>query len=197
MKKFKYFVYDVLNISGEKQINIKEFEYDSTTLVYDFYKKLLEEYIVANEERLGIYKDLVDNISFNAIDIIENIRISNSTFELFFSELAELHNDKIYCIVPSLPIGEIMAQYRNYKIIIHSNENNHLRFPHVHIYDQVGQNAIASLIDFKISEGLYLKRKDEKKILEYLRENKEKLIDFYTQVIEHKTIEKVVIDKIL
>lgn len=197
MKKFKYFIYDVLNITKEKEICIKEFEYNSTTLVYDFFYVLLEEYIKSNEERLGIYKDVIDNISFVCIDIIEDIRINNSTFDLFFSELAELHEEKVYCIVPSLPIGEIMAKYRNYKIIIHSNENNHLRFPHVHIYDQVGQNAVASLIDFTISDGLYLKRKDEKKIVEYLQKNQEKLTNFYNQVIEHKIPEKVVIDIIL
>lgn len=198
MKKFKYFIYDVLDIKKEKEICIEEFEYDSTTLVYDFYNKLLKEYIDANEKNLDSYKDVVQNISFSAIDIIENIRISESTFDLFFSELVELHKEKTYCIIPVLPVGEVMAQYRNYKIIIHSNENNHLRFPHVHVYDQVRQSAIISLHNFEITDnGIFLKSKDRKKIIEYLKNNKEKLIDFYNQVIEHKEVEKIVIDKIL
>ena len=197
MRKFKYFIYDVLDITKKKEITIREFEYDSTTLVYDFFNKLLNEYIVANKKNLGIYKDVVENISFNAIDIIESIRINEATFDLFFSELTELHKDKTYCIIPVLPIGEVMAQYRNYKIIIHSNENNHLHFPHVHVYDQVGQNAFVSLINFEMSDGLYLKRKDKEKIIKYLEDNKEKLIDFYNQVVDHKLVEKVVIDKIL
>ena len=198
MGNFKYFIYDVLNISGEKEIKIEDFEFNSGTLVYDFYNVLYKKYVIDNSKRLGNNKELIKNISFKILDIISNPLIDDSSFDLFFNDIIENHDlEKVYCVEPIFPIGDVVAKYRNYKIVIHSNEDNHQNFPHVHVYDQIGQNAYVSLTNFEMSKGLFMKRKDKNKILDYIKDNKEYLTNFYNQVIEHKEKEKVVIDKIL
>ena len=195
MKKFRYFIYDVLNISNKKEIEIFEFEYDNTTLAIDFFHDLYKKYIIENNERLRDYSYLINNISFHILDIFNYVVIDDFSKDLFFWEIIEQHKeDKVFCVEPVFPVGDTVAKYHNYKIIIHSNENNHLRYPHVHVYDQIGQNTIVSLLNFKMEDDTFLKRKDKKKILDYIKENKNKLIEHYNQIIDHKEIQKVVID---
>ena len=100
----------------------------------------------------------------------------------------------MYCVIPDLPVGGVLAEYRNYKIVIHSNENNHLHFPHVHVYDQIRQNSYVSLVDYEVKGDLSLKDKSGKKIMNYIKKNTEKLTAHYNDVVSGKIVGKVVID---
>ena len=192
---FKYFIYDVLNISGEKEIRIEEFEFNSGTLVYDFFNILYKKYVTNNYERLGDNKELIKYISFKILDIISNPLIDDSSFDLFFNDIIENHDlEKVYCVEPIFPIGDIVARYHNYKIVIHANEDNHQNFPHVHIYDQIGENAIVNLINFQIKGKISINRKEKKIIIDYIKSDKVRLIEYYNRIIEHKNVEKMVID---
>lgn len=46
----------------------------------------------------------------------------------------------------------------------------------------------------EISEGVELTGKDKKKIFAYLEKNRELLIDYYHQVVEHKLLDKISIE---
>lgn len=196
MHQIRYFIYDSFNIADQQKIDIEEYKYNSTTLIHDFYNELVKKYIIVNKEKIKDYDIFLKNITFRLLDDIFGFEIDYTTKDLFLYEKLRNQKDKIYCIVPVLPIGGTIALYKNYKIIVHSNENNHLRFPHVHVYNQVGASSIISLIDFKITGDLEMKRKEESKILEYIKNNKERLTELYNQIIEHKEIGKVVIDVI-
>ena len=47
-----------------------------------------------------------------------------------------------------------------------------------------------------MSEGLDINRKDKEKILKYIEKNRSNLLKFYNQVLEHKEVEKVTIERI-
>lgn len=194
MKKFNYFIYDILNIESDKKNEIKSFEYDSTTLVLDFYNTLVKEYIVKNCERVDDFESVSQMIEFYIPCLVKDKIINGKTFELFFDELITKADNHLYCVIPDLPVGGVLAEYRNYKIVIHSNENNHLHFPHVHVYDQIRQNSYVSLVDYEVKGDLSLKDKSGKKIMNYIKKNTEKLTALYNEIISGKVVDKVVID---
>ena len=194
MKKFNYFIYDILDIESDKKIEIKSFEYNSTTLVLDFYNTLVNEYVVKNCERVDDFESVSQMIEYYIPCLVKDKIINEKTFDLFFDELINNEDNHVYCIIPDLPVGGVVAEYRNYKIVIHSNENNHLHFPHVHVYDQIKQNSYVSLIDYEIKGDLSLKDKAGKKIMKYIKKNTEKLTALYNDVVSGKVVDKVVID---
>ncbi len=193
MEKFKYFIYDVLSIEKDKNIIVKEFEYDRSTLVYDFYNKLFNDYIVSNKERLGKYDFIGNNVYFRIVDVISDVLLDSSNGDLFMYEVLLNHDlDKTFCVLPVLPIGDVVARHKNFKIAIYSND--HQQFPHVHVYDQVGQNFVVSLVDLKIHHDVHFNRKDKKKIMDYIKENREILKNHYEEMLSGKLVEKFVVD---
>ena len=194
MRKFNYFIYDVLNIENEEINKVKFFYYDSTTLVHDFYNTLVKEYVIYNRERVEDYESTVDNILFYIPCLVKDKVINDETLDLFFDELIDKIDNHVYCIIPDLPVGGVFAEYRNYKIVIHSNESNHLHFPHVHIYDQIRQNSYVSLVDYEVKGDLSLKDKSGKKIMKYIKDNTKKLTEYYNDIVSGKIVDKVVID---
>lgn len=189
-KTIKYFIYDSINQINTNQISIKQFSYDSNTLVLDFYKELIKEYH-------DIYKDTNDNLYFVSF-IIQNPplcpEISDRTIDLYIDDIIENPNI-IICLTPVLPIGGTFASYKNNKIIMHSNEGNHLHFPHVH-YIQHGLESVISLETFEIVEGVDIPKKDYKKIVEYLMKNKKYLIETYYMIVNGQAIGKIAMDVI-
>ena len=81
MKKFNYFIYDILNIESDKKNEIKSFEYDSTTLVLDFYNTLVKEYIVKNCERVDDFESVSQMIEFYIPCLVKDKIINGKTFE--------------------------------------------------------------------------------------------------------------------
>ena len=68
----------------------------------------------------------------------------------------------------------------------------HLNFPHVHILGAEGDETVISLIDLEICEGTDIRGKTKRVIIDYLSKNKEKLINYYNDVVEHKIVDKIV-----
>jgi len=191
MKKIRYFIYDSLEIRKNDNIIIETFQYDSNTLVYEFYNELYNKYIIANKER--IKDDCNGSLTFDIRTEMATMVIDDSNKGLFLSEVIKFEKS-IYCIIPTLPIGGIFAIYKNYKIIINSKEENHQRFPHVHVYNQIGEDVVVSLIDLEITGEMTISKKDMRKIVKYIKENKDELIILYNQIIMHKNIGKIEID---
>ena len=82
-KIFNYYIYDILKVEDNKEIEIKNFSYDSTTLVCDFYNRLLNEYVVKNRNRVVDYQSVLKNIEFYIPDLIKERIIDNDIFDLF------------------------------------------------------------------------------------------------------------------
>ena len=114
MYKFKFFIYDILNISNQKEISIEEFDYDTSTLVIDFYNVLYKYYIINNIEKLGKDNSLKDITYFRILDIVCNVDIDERNFDDYFYKMIERHDkEKVYCIVPVFPVGDTFATYHN------------------------------------------------------------------------------------
>ena len=199
MKKeriLRYFVYDIINnINTTDKITIKEFKYDSKTLVNSFYRELLNIYKTINFNDLDNVENISELIiSFTIIDNVNQREIGSLNADDYLLDVLTDIEDKILCIIPRLPVGATFAKYNNYKIVIHSNEDIHRNFPHVHVLSNQGDGTVIDLVNMEISEGVELTGKDKKKIFEYLEENRELLINYYRQVVEHKLLDKISIE---
>ena len=186
-KKIKYFIYDFYNNINTKQVIIKEFEFNDNTLILDFYKELSKQY-------LDIYKDICNNpylVSFVVQNPPYYFKINYCTQNLYMDELLYIE-DIIYCITPCLPIGGTLAIYRNIKLVMHTNENNHLRFPHIHIETPNGDTYI-NIKTNEINDNI-LSKNEKKKIDEYINNHKKELLDMYDDIINHRHIGKIEID---
>lgn len=185
------------NINCTNSINISEFEYNHNTLVWDFYRHLLKAYVDIKFNDLDNIDDLIMLLSFSIIDNVNSREINPDTGDLYFDELIHDLEEKILCIVPVLPIGATFASYRCYKIVIHSNEGNHLNFPHVHVISKNGLTTVIDLVKLEIVEGVELVGKEKKKIFNYLDENREILINVYKKIVSGMEIGEIKIDLIL
>lgn len=192
MKEISYFIYDnENNLNCNKSLNIKTFKYNSETLIWDFYKELLQEYVYIKYDGASSIDELSSLIYFKIIDV-RGFRVIDES--ICDSKIEDLLNDletKLLIIFPILPIGATMASYKNIKIVIHSNEDVHLNYPHVHIIGAGYDDIFINLNTFDIIEGEFKDKKIKKKILAYLEGNQKKLLDYYDDVVNHKTIDKV------
>lgn len=113
--------------------------------------------------------------------------------EYLFDVLSDIA-DKTLCIIPQLPVGATFAKYNNYRIVIHSDEDIHRNFPHVHVLSGDGDGTVIDLNKLEFCEGIELTGKDKKKIFEYLKDNQKTLLDYYNQIVEHKILDKISIE---
>ena len=72
-------------------------------------------------------------------------------------------------------IGEGYATHRGIKYLVHSNESAHT--PHIHA-QYSGDEISISLLDYSV-EGMFKNKKKAKDAVEYVREHREDMIDFY------------------
>ena len=193
MQTIEYFIFDTLDITKQKEIKIEKFKFNSSTLIADFYYELYNKYIVANKRKIRTFRDIIDTISFQIKAMNFESEINNDSFGELLEELL-IKPKKLYCIIPVLPIGGTVAKFQNYRIVLRYKEESHDYYPHVHLYNQIGENVSISLIDFKIKGDMNIPKKDKKIIMRYLQDNKDKLINEYKQVVEHKIVKKVEIE---
>ncbi len=192
----KYFVYDTVNDINTKKVSIEEFEYNKSTLVWDLYRELLKTYVNIRYNDLDNIDDIGQLIcGFNIIDTVNRIEISEFNGTSNLSEVISNVKDKILCIIPLLPIGATVAEYnKKYKVIIHSQEDNHQRFPHVHVCSKDGLSCVVNLNNLEIVEGVELTGKPRKIIWQYLENNKDFLIETYNMILKHKDTGKIEIE---
>ena len=193
--RLKYFIYDAINNINTDEIIVKEFEYNNLTMVWDFYRTLLESYVDIKYNDLDNIDDIGQLIcGFNIINNVNQIEVSEFNGTESLSDIIVGLEGKILCIIPLLPIGATVAKYQKYKIIIHSNEDNHQRFPHVHVIEKNGQSCVVNLKDLKIVEGIKIKGKTKKIIWDYLEDRRQFLIDTYNMILNHKDTKKIEIE---
>lgn len=197
MNKIKYFMYDNDNNINCNNIELKEFYYDEKTLIWNFYKELLQVYVDLDYSNINDIEEMSSLIYFKIIDVRGFRIIDNSIKDVKFTDLIHDFLNQILLVIPMLPIGGTMAVYRNIKIIIHSNEDNHLNFPHVHVIGAGFDDIFINLNNFEIVEGSFKDNKTKKKIINYITENQQKLLNYYNDVINHRILDKVVKDIIL
>ena len=105
MKKeriLRYFVYDIINnINTTDKITIKEFKYDSKTLVNSFYHELLNIYKTINFNDLDNIEDISELIiSFTIIDNVNQREIGSLNADDYLLDVLTDIEDKILCIIP-------------------------------------------------------------------------------------------------
>ncbi len=196
MKTLNYYIYDLQNGINNKDISIDEFLYDENTLVFDFYNKLLGKYVEIKYNDATCLEDLYEKLWFNIVDNINGRELRPENGNEYLLDLIGDIKDNLLCILPKLPVGATFAMYGKDKIIIHSNEGNHLHFPHVHVIASTGMDTVISLDTFEICEGVELVGKEKKKIINYLKEKQDFLKSCYNQIVEHKVMDKITIDVI-
>ena len=174
-------------------ISVEEFSYDENTLVYDFYKVLCKKYVDIGYNDAKCIEDLEYLLSFNIVDNVNSRSIGIDNGNDYLKDIIVGIEDKLLCILPSLPVGATFAAYRGIKIVIHSNEGNHVNYPHVHVINNEFETVI-NLDSLEIVEGVELNGKVKKKIMKYLEENQEFLIDCYNKIVGHEDVGKIEID---
>lgn len=185
MKKIEYLIYDKLKSFNTKELLIREFSYDENTLCYEFRNELLKFY----------NPFLHDCIRFMIINGRDNPIISVSNDDMFFCEIAsQFSQGEKILVITLLPNGGTFAIYKNIKLIIHSNEDNHINFPHIHIIGDSGISTILDLNTLQFMNEDFLNKKEIKKILEYVKNHRTFLIESYNKVVHHEQLNKVVID---
>ena len=196
MKVLKYFVYDNVTNKNTDYIKIEVFEYDSKTLVWDFYKVLAEKYLDNNGNnyhKMININEVIETLFFRVIGLNKDLEISSETGILTIEELFLNEIDKLICMQTIYPMGGIVAKYRNYKIVINSNEDIHRNLPHVHVWSPLGDNIFVDLKTFKY-KGDFNNNQAKKKIIKYLKNKQEMLLSLYNSIVNHEIIEKVTID---
>ena len=101
-KNIKIFVYDIINnINTTDKITIKEFKYDSKTLVNSFYHELLNIYKTINFNDLDNIEDISELIiSFTIIDNVNQREIGSLNADDYLLDVLTDIEDKILCIIP-------------------------------------------------------------------------------------------------
>lgn len=185
MKKIKYLIYDKIRNLNTKTLKLKKFYYTENTLCYEFREQLLKSYPIL----------LHDCIDFMIINGRDNPIISLKTCDMFFGEIARqfLPKEKII-VIPLIPNGGTFAIYKNIKLIIHSKEDIHKNLPHIHVIGDTGISTRLDLNTLTFIDKDFLSKKERKKILEYVRKNKDFLIESYNKIVQHQELDKIVID---
>lgn len=193
MNKLRFFIYDNVNDLYEDFIKIDYFEYNSNTTIWDLYKFLAKKYVDFNIDGLKSVKDVIEYMSFKTIGLDIDVEINSENGIFTINDLFLNNVDKLICILPLYPIGGTVAEYRNYRIIIRTNEKNHKHTPHVHIYSPLGEDIFLYLetLEYK---GDFSDTKAKKKILKYIKIHKKSLIRLYNDYVSEKNVEKHVID---
>lgn len=192
----KYFIYDNVTDKITNSIKIEEFEYNSETLIWDFYKVLAEKYVDNDDKNYLTMLDINEvfkNLFFRVIGLDKDLEISGETGILTMEELFLGEINKLICIQTIYPMGGIVARYRNYKIVINSNEDIHRNLPHVHVWSPLGDDIFVDLKTFKY-KGDFNSNQAKKKIIKYLKNKQKMLLSLYNSIVNHKIIEKVTID---
>lgn len=195
-KVLKYFLYDIQSgINNGNDILVKEFKYTNLTLTNSFYYELLDEYVKNNYNSLSTANEISELIStFIVVDNVNNRLIGQFNSDEYLSDVINGIADKTLCIIPKLPVGATFAKYNNYRIVIHSDEDIHRNFPHVHVLSGDGEGTVIDLNKLEFYEGIELTGKDKKKIFKYLKDNQKILLDYYNQIVEHKILDKISIE---
>lgn len=195
-KVLKYFLYDIQSgINNGNDILVKEFKYTNLTLTNSFYYELLDEYVKNNYNSLSTANEISELIStFIVVDNVNNRLIGQFNSDEYLSDVLSDIADKTLCIIPQLPVGATFAKYNNYRIVIHSDEDIHRNFPHVHVLSGDGEGTVIDLNKLEFYEGIELTGKDKKKIFKYLKDNQKILLDYYNQIVEHKILDKISIE---
>lgn len=195
-KVLKYFLYDIQSgINNGNDILVKEFKYTNLTLTNSFYYELLDEYVKNNYNSLSTANEISELIStFIVVDNVNNRLIGQFNSDEYLSDVINGIGDKTLCIIPKLPVGATFAKYNNYRIVIHSDEDIHRNFPHVHVLSGDGEGTVIDLNKLEFYEGIELTGKDKKKIFKYLKDNQKILLDYYNQIVEHKILDKISIE---
>lgn len=186
MNRIKYLLYDTdLNINTKK-IKVEHFKYKDDTLVKDFKRHLLIKYYSLLSEEV---------LSFKIITTFDTYYIEFENTECKLKDFfREIDTKNIILIVPCLPEGGTIARFDCFRIVIHSNEENHRNMPHIHIIKHDGGSMRIRLIDLKPLDKNILPKKIYKNIYDYLEKNRDYLIKMYDEIVNHKEIEKFVID---
>ena len=196
MSVLKYFIYDNVTDKIINSIKIEEFEYNSETLIWDFYRVLAEKYIDNNHKnyfKMFDINEVIENLFFRVIGLDKDLEISSETGTLTVEELFLGEINKLICLQTIYPIGGIVAKYRNYKIIINSNEDIHRNLPHVHVWSPLGDDIFVDLKTFKY-KGDFNSNQAKKKIIKYLKNNQKMLHNLYNCIVNHQILKKVTID---
>lgn len=188
MKKLRYFIYATLNNINTQSITIEEFEYNNKTKVWDFYYELAKKYVEINYNGATEIDQIIETIPFEIIGIM-NTPIDYDHGNILLFKYCEKMLDRILCIIPIFAIGGLVAQYNNYKLVIHSNEDNHKYFPHIHI-NSVADCIVIDLKTLKQVEGFPITGKAKKKIFKYLKDNQNYLIQLYDDIVNKKIVDK-------
>lgn len=188
MKKLRYVLYDNQSGINTNELKVDEFEFDNNTLCGELYKELMNKY----------YPKVEYEISFLILDNYVNNRIDETSCNIKFKDVLNFCNlDSIVIIYSVLPIGGEIANYHGYKLYIHSDEEIHRNLPHVHIKCG-GEETRINLLTLEImDDDIFNSRKDKKKVMSYLKDNQEKWINYYNDVViegksEHMKIEKII-----
>lgn len=185
MRKIEYLVYDLIHKYNIEEFKTQIFNYNEKTLVAEFRKVLL-----------SLYPNIESHlIEFEVLNGFDNPIISYETSDLYLSEfIGDLPENVKLIIIPKFPIGGIFATYKNIKLLIHSNEDVHRNEPHIHIISSDGMATRLNLNTMLFLDEDFLSSKEKKKILNYVKKNKQTLLDYYQLVVEHKEVDKVCID---
>lgn len=196
MKKLKFFIYDNVLDLYDDSIKIYYFNYNSKTTIWDLYKFIAQKYVELNIKNFKSVKDVIEILCFSTIGLPNNVEISSETGIYTIEELFLNNTNKLICIQALHPIGGVVARYKNYKIVINSNEANHKGTPHVHIWSPLGDDIFFYLTTFKY-KGEFNDNNAKKKIVKYIKENQEYLINLYNHIVNNEIIEKQIIDFIM
>ena len=189
MKKLKYFVYDTLNNINTQSITIEEFEYNNKTKVWDFYYELAKKYVEIGYNDATEIDQIIETIQFEIIGVITT-SIDYSHGDMLLTKYFHSMLNRVLCIIPIFGIGGLIAQYNNYRLIIHTNEDNHKRFPHIHV-DSIGNCSVINLVTLEQVEGIPITGKAKKKIFGYLKEYQDFLIQRYDDIVNKKIVDKM------
>ncbi len=189
MKKLRYFIYDTLNNINTDSIEVEEFEYNNKTKVWNFYYELAKKYVEINYNGFTEIDQVIETIPFEIIGAITT-SIDYDHGDMLLTKYCHGMLNRVLCIIPIFCIGGLIAQYNNYRLIIHTNEDNHKHFPHIHV-DSIGDCSVINLVTLEQVEGIPITGKAKKKIFGYLKDNQEFLMQRYDDIVNKKIVDKI------
>lgn len=184
MKKIKYILYDRYNNKNNLVIKIKEFEYDDNTLVLDFEREILDVF----------YKDKdTCTYKFKIINNFDEPLIDEDTRSMYFDEfLRDYATKEIVIVVPIIPCGGTIARYKNINLVIHTDEEKHYHFPHIHVYSASEPKGVINIQTLEFHHGVDdFSKKDKKIIAKYVEENQGFLLKLYKDFLSGNEVKKV------
>ena len=184
MKKIKYILYDRHNKKNNIALKAKEFEYNDETLVLDFEREILNAF----------YKDKdTCTYKFKIINGFDEPLIDEETRSMYFDEfLRDYTSKETVIVVPIIPCWGTIARYKNINLVIHTDEEKHYHFPHIHVYSASEPKGVINIQTLELYHEVDdFSRKDKKVIVKYVEENRAFLLKLYNDFISGKEVKKV------